>query len=61
MGIAIKGMVWTTLDEKQLRVEDMETSHLINCIKLMERREQQGSPMWFYMKGIVLGRIQSKK
>lgn len=32
-------MVWTTKDGLELEIEDMETSHIINCMNMMERVE----------------------
>ena len=29
--------VWTTKDGKRLKLRDMETSHIENCIKMLER------------------------
>lgn len=31
-------MYWTTRDGRKLVIEDMETSHILNCIRMMDRQ-----------------------
>ena len=30
-------MFWTTRNGKQIKISDMTTSHIINCLKMLER------------------------
>ena len=30
-------MYWTTREGKKLKISDMATSHIINCLKMLER------------------------
>ena len=31
-------MYWTTREGKKLKISEMETSHILNCIRLMDRQ-----------------------
>lgn len=31
-------MYWTTRDGRRLRIKDMETDHILNCLNLMDRQ-----------------------
>lgn len=36
-----RNMVWKTADGKSIRVQDMADFHLLNCIRLLERRAEE--------------------
>ena len=34
---------WTTADGTVLKIKNMETSHIINCIRMLERKLKEGN------------------
>jgi hypothetical protein len=41
---------WTTREGKQLRIEEMETSHIFNCVKMLFNHVAEawgGHPVWY--------------
>jgi hypothetical protein len=36
---------WTTIEGKTLRLIDMEESHIINCIKMLEKKSSYYKPV----------------
>lgn len=37
-------MIWITADKRRVPVRQMETSHITNCLRMMDRRKAKGKP-----------------
>lgn len=43
--------IWKTKDGKEIKVSDMETSHIENCIKFMQKKLDTGDTIRMYGGG----------
>lgn len=44
---------WTTREGEVLFIDDMKTSHIENCIRMLERKSRTNSDTYNYMKKVL--------
>ena len=52
---------WKTRDGRILNINDMETSHIKNCMKMLERKNKSNCYTYKYMKATIMKREKKKK